>query len=126
MSREKLIMILDDDRDILDTYSHILRREGYEVITIQNVEEARDIFRERKPDLLLLDLELPDKSGFRLCHEVSRDFPDIRIVILSSKEGGGDREMARQFGAYGYIAKSASRQMMLSQVAQSLEHKGSA
>ena len=79
----KTILAVDDDRSILDVLRDVLVARGYEVLTASSVDEALDILRQqRRPDLVLLDLNMPGKNGFALYKELDSSHP-IPVLFVS-------------------------------------------
>ena len=75
--------------------------------------EALERFVELRPDIVLVDLQLPDISGFELIKRIKEKFPDARIIVLSSHEGDVDIQRALEAGALGYVAKGIVRDELL-------------
>ena len=80
------ILIIDDDVDFSDATTKILENKEYEVVSALNAREARLMLKKEKPDLIILDIMLPDLDGFSLCTEIKEntDFFEIPILILTS------------------------------------------
>lgn len=89
---KELIMIVEDDRQIQDFIAYSLMTAGFGVLTAGGVEEAMRKMRSQKPDIMVLDLGLPDGDGLDLIRRV-RKFSDIPIIVVSArdKEGGQNR-----------------------------------
>jgi DNA-binding NarL/FixJ family response regulator len=83
--------------------------EGVEVIAEAGTgREALQLIRELQPDIVLLDITLPDLSGLEVLKESKKDFPDLRVIILTVHEAGEYAMEALRFGAAGYLPKSAA------------------
>ena len=80
------ILIIDDDVDFSDATTKILENKEYEVVSALNAREARLMLKKEKPELIILDVMLPDLDGFSLCTEIKEntDFFEIPILILTS------------------------------------------
>src|SRR5438105_14886913 len=78
------ILVVDDEATILETVEHKLRREGFSVFTAPSAEDGMRLFRQVKPDLLILDVMLPHRSGFDLCKAVRRE-SQAPIIFLTAK-----------------------------------------
>ncbi|WP_334319494.1 response regulator [Termitidicoccus mucosus] len=105
-----MILSVDDESDITDLVSFHLTRAGYEVTTAASGREALDAVQARRPDLILLDLMLPDIDGFGVC-EILRRTPDtatIPIVIVSAWSTTDTRELGLELGALDYMTKPFS------------------
>jgi CheY-like chemotaxis protein len=85
MSTLKKILVVDDDPDILEQLSLLLKHDGYEVLAAAGQEEAEQALLAGKPDLAILDLMMETTdSGFILCHEIKRLFPETPVILLTS------------------------------------------
>ena len=81
----KKILVVDDEKPISDIVKFNLSKEGYEVFTAFDGEEAVEMVTEVEPDLILLDLMLPKKDGLEVCREVRKNY-DTPIIMVTSKE----------------------------------------
>lgn len=106
--RRKYILIVEDDEFISDVYQRKLLLEGFEVALAKDGEEALRTIRERRPDLVLLDIMIPLKDGFQVLSELRVDagLSDIRVVVMSNLSQGRDIAHAKELGALDYIVKS--------------------
>ena len=86
MIKNPKILLIDDDHDFVKATSHILRTRQYQIIVASNGEEGIRKMREDKPDLILLDIMMPGKSGYDVAYEISKDpdFSDIPVLALTS------------------------------------------
>jgi two-component system, OmpR family, alkaline phosphatase synthesis response regulator PhoP len=114
----KKILIADDEQNIVISLEFLMKREGYEVLIANDGEEAVQRIRAEVPDLVLLDVMMPKKSGFEVCQEIKSD-PDlqgIRILMLTAK--GRDTEMAKglALGADAYMTKPFSTKELVERV----------
>lgn len=102
------ILIVEDDEFISDVYMKKLAMEGFEVSLARDGEEALRAIRDRKPDVLLLDIMIPLKDGFQVLSELRADagLSDIRVVVMSNLSQGKDIAHAKELGALDYIVKS--------------------
>jgi len=101
------ILVADDDPDILSIVSMSLEAQGYTVHKATNGREAVDLAREHHPDLMLLDMMMPELSGYEAVAELKGDpsTREIPIVGLSAKAMATDMERATDAGIDGYITK---------------------
>lgn len=106
--RRKYILIVEDDEFISDVYQRKLLLEGFEVALEKDGEEALRTIRERRPDLVLLDIMIPLKDGFQVLSDLRADagLSDIRVVVMSNLSQGKDIAHAKELGALDYIVKS--------------------
>lgn len=84
MSNQKRILVADDDSDLLDQVSSMMRKEGYEVIAAQGQGEAEEALLASIPDLAILDLMMENMdSGFVLCHHIKKLYPSTPVILLT-------------------------------------------
>ncbi len=81
------ILIIDDNPDILQLYSRILRQAGYEVVEASNGKIGTMLYRENPTDLVITDIVMPEKEGIETIRELRKDYPDAKIIAIS---GGGN------------------------------------
>jgi two-component system phosphate regulon response regulator PhoB len=110
------ILIVEDDPDILKLLAHNFRTDGYEVRTCETGREAIDTVRQRLPDLVLLDLMIPEVDGLEVCRELKRNpaTRHIPVIMLTAKGEEVDRIVGLELGADDYVVKPFSpRELML-------------
>lgn len=100
----KKILIIEDEAPIADLLSYGIKKEGYETKAAYDGETAFSIIESFKPDLILLDLMLPDISGFEICKRVTQSH-NIPIIMLTAKSDITDKLLGLEFGADDYITK---------------------
>ena len=98
------ILVVDDDPAMLDIMSDLLRQAGHDVRSAGSAGEARALVRQRWPDLIVLDLILPDADGLVLCQAL-RERTDAPIVVVSGTQRKNDRLIALRVGADDFIGK---------------------
>jgi DNA-binding response OmpR family regulator len=103
MTVEK-IMIVDDDRNICDLLRLYMEKEGYEVILAHNGTEAISKFATAKPDIILLDIMLPQQDGWQVCREI-RKKSNVPIIMVTAKSETFDKVLGLELGADDYIVK---------------------
>ncbi|MEZ5647015.1 MAG: response regulator [Burkholderiaceae bacterium] len=120
MSRK--VLIADDEPNILISLEFLMKREGYEVVVARDGQEALDAIGRERPDLVLLDVMMPVKTGFDVCHEVraSEDLRETRILMLTAK--GRDTDVAKglALGADAYMTKPFSTRELVQKVREML------
>lgn len=124
MAKNK-ILVVDDEKDILDLVEYNLKQEGYKVTCVLTGEEALDSIREKKPDLILLDLMLPGVDGFEVCRQLKRDEQtrDIPVVMLTAKGEDIDVVTGLELGADDYIVKPFSPRILIARIRAVLRKK---
>lgn len=98
------IMVVDDEQAIVDILKFNLVREGFEVITAGDGEQALALFQEQEPDLMLLDIMMPKMDGLSLCKKV-RETSMVPIIMLTARAEEVDKVLGLEFGADDYITK---------------------
>ena len=121
MSRE-FILVIDDERDICALVKEILEDEGFEVAVAESANVAREARRARKPDLILLDIWMPETDGITLLKEWSENSgPDTPVVMMSGHGSVETAVEATRLGAYDFIEKPLSTAKLLLTVRRALE-----
>ncbi len=100
----ELVLVVDDEQSYRDALSIGLSEEGFEVIVAADGAEAREAVRRQRPDLVLLDVMLPDISGIELCRELRAD-ADVPVIMVTARDGEVDVVLALELGAADYVAK---------------------
>lgn len=109
------ILIVDDDPRLCRALARYLKLEGYAVRTATSGREMRECLAAEKPDLVLLDLMLPDEDGFTLAREL-RATSDLAIVILTGKADTTDKVVGLELGADDYVTKPFSDRELLARI----------
>jgi two-component system, OmpR family, phosphate regulon response regulator PhoB len=110
------ILVVEDEADIRDVLEYNLKREGHEVVLASTAKDGLRLARERRPDLVLLDLMLPDGSGTELCKALHQEpsTRGARVVMLTAKGEEIDRVIGFELGADDYVVKPFSvRELLL-------------
>lgn len=101
------ILLLEDEPAIADTLLYALRSDGFEVVHARLAQDALVLFREAPPDLVILDVGVPDGNGFDVCRELRRS-SDLPIVFLTARHEEIDRIVGLELGADDYVTKPFS------------------
>jgi CheY-like chemotaxis protein len=116
------VLIIDDNPDILQLYSRVLRQAGYEVVEASNGKIGTTLYRENPTDLVITDIVMPEKEGIETIRELRRDFPDAKIIAIS---GGGSAMtsstcllLAERLGAQRTLTKPIKISEFLETVAE--------
>ncbi|TLM75788.1 MAG: response regulator transcription factor [Actinobacteria bacterium] len=118
------IVAVDDEESILKVVSYALEQEGYEVHTAGDAAGGAFLIGEVHPDLLILDVMLPGKSGLDLAREI-RETSNVPIIMLSARGDEVDRVLGLEFGADDYVTKPFSPRELVSRVKAILRRAGS-
>ena len=104
----KTILLIEDEAALQKTFSEVLDQEGYKVMSALDGELGLRLAKQKKPDLILLDLILPKVHGFEVLKELKGDegTRDIPVIVLTNLEGVGDVEKALELGATTYLVKA--------------------
>jgi DNA-binding response OmpR family regulator len=101
------ILVVEDDRNLLDTLKYNFVKEGYRVVTASDGAEALDVARREKPALIILDLMLPRMSGLEVCR-ILRNEMAVPILMLTAKADETDKVVGLELGADDYVTKPFS------------------
>jgi len=117
--QRRVVLVVDDEKDILDLVAYNLQRNGYQVLTAANGDDAIDVATQKKPDLVLLDLMLPGTSGTEVARRLKADADtsQIPIIMLTAKSEEVDVVVGLTMGADDYVTKPFSMKVLLARVA---------
>jgi two-component system KDP operon response regulator KdpE len=113
------ILIIDDEPNIVATVSPLLRARGYDVLSAMSGRSGLDHVERDKPDLVVLDLGLPDLDGVDVCRQL-RQVSNVPIVVLSARGGEGDKVAALDAGADDYVTKPFGPEELLARIRAAL------
>lgn len=99
------ILAVDDDADILKVLKANLEIHGYEVDTAENWENAQEFLFPKLPDLIILDLMLPDSDGVEICSTIRKDRCQVPIIMLTARDKVSDKVIGLESGADDYVVK---------------------
>ena len=119
-----LIVVIEDDNEIRDYVTQVLVDHGYLVKSAASGVEGIKTVEKHSPELVLLDLKLPDISGEALCRQFKEDFPEIKIMILTAKDTPEDIARGLNIGADDYLSKPFAPQELLARIAARLRSSG--
>lgn len=119
------ILVVDDEPDAVELVTFNLRNAGYEVITAEDGEAALKKARNASPDLLVLDVMLPEIDGFEVCKLLRRDpaTAKIPIIMLTAKAAEIDRVLGLEFGADDYLTKPFSPRELILRIKKLIQRK---
>lgn len=119
---EKKILVVDDEPYVIRSLTFVLKKEGYDVSSAVNGEEAMAKVRESKPSLMFLDVMMPKKNGYEVCQEIKNDpgLSDIYIIMLTAKGQEADREKGLGLGANEFMTKPFSPAKVIEKVRELL------
>ena len=112
----KTVLVIEDEKNIVDILNFNLTREGYTVLEAYDGEAGIQLALDNNPDLILLDLMLPKVSGFEVCRTLRQAGSAIPIIMLTAREEGTDKVLGLELGADDYITKPFSMRELLARV----------
>ncbi|HEX2944336.1 MAG TPA: response regulator transcription factor [Clostridia bacterium] len=116
----KKIMIVEDDKKIRDELSVFLVRNGYQCSAPDKFESILEDIGSERPDLVLLDINLPSVDGFYICRELRKQ-SELPIIVVTSRDTELDELMAMNFGADDFITKPYNTQILLAHISSVLK-----
>ncbi|HEY40844.1 MAG TPA: response regulator transcription factor [Dehalococcoidia bacterium] len=118
-TKNPTILVVDDDERTQHMLGSMLRLEGYRVITASNADEALKQFNYESPDLILLDIMMPEIDGYDLCQRI-REFSQVPIIMLTAKDSEQDTIDGLDVGADDYITKPFLSKELLARIRAAL------
>lgn len=109
------ILIVDDDREIRELIEVYLKNSGFRVMTCDQGESVSNLITEHRPDLIILDVMIPDLNGFEVCQQI-RQLTDVPILFLSAKQSDFDKIIGFGVGGDDYITKPFSPAVLVARV----------
>jgi DNA-binding response OmpR family regulator len=125
MPGRRRILLVEDETSITTPLADALEREGFETVVAATAAEGLELGRSSSPDLILLDLMLPDGSGFDVCREL-RKTSEVPIVMLTARGDEADRIVGLEMGADDYVVKPFSAREVVARIRAVLRRAGSA
>jgi DNA-binding response OmpR family regulator len=110
------ILIVDDEVNILMSLEYLLKRKGYQVFIARNGSEALALADENKPELVLLDIMMPDVDGYEVCQKLKAKPHPPKVIFLSAKSKKTDLEKGFEVGADQYLVKPFSTRNLVQEI----------
>lgn len=123
MKKNALVLVVDDDISMVEGLKDNLEFESYRVLSASTISDARKIIEKEPPDLLLLDVMLPDGDGFSLCRQLRNQGFSDPIVMLTARGEEYDKVLGLEVGADDYVVKPFSLKELLARVNAHLRRK---
>jgi len=117
------ILIVEDETSLAEGLSDLLAGEGYDTSVAADGRRALELYRRKKPDLLLLDVMIPEKSGYEVCREIRRSDARVPILMLTAKGEEVDKIAGLELGADDYIVKPFGVGELLARVRAALRRR---
>ncbi len=120
---KKIILAVDDEPNILMSIEFILDMEGYEVHTAHDGDEALEVARRVRPDVILLDINMPLKDGYEVCRILRKqaDMAGTKVIMLTAKGQTLEKKKGLEVGADEYVTKPFSAEDLLQKIRASIE-----
>lgn len=121
----KLIAIVDDEEDIAELVSVNLKKSGFNTEVFYDANSFTNFIEQKRPDLIILDLMLPDADGFEICRYLKKDevLSDIPIIMLTARDEESDKVLGLELGADDYVTKPFSPRELVARVKAVLRRK---
>lgn len=115
----KKILIIEDEKNIVDIIKHNLRKEGYSIMEAYDGEQGLELGLKENPDLILLDIMLPKMDGFEVCKKL-RQSVNTPIIMLTAREEEVDKVLGLELGADDYVTKPFSHRELIARIKANL------
>lgn len=116
------ILVVDDEKNIVDIIKYNLKKEGYEVMTAGDGEEALRLNEEFKPDIILLDIMMPKLDGYAVCRKIREKY-DTPIIMLTARAEEVDKVLGLELGADDYVTKPFGTRELMARVKANLRRR---
>jgi two-component system response regulator VicR len=120
----KKILVVDDEKNIVDVVAFNLHKEGYEVVVARDGESCLAAFANEKPDLVILDIMMPKMDGFEACRRI-RQTSQVPIIMLTARAEEVDKVLGLELGADDYVVKPFGVRELLARVKANLRRRDS-
>lgn len=114
----KKILIVDDEPNIIMSLEYALQKNGFEVFIARDGQEALEILKNKVPDLVLLDIMMPNVDGYETLQKIKENekLAAVKVLFLSAKNKPADIEKGLQLGAVAYVTKPFSLKKMITEI----------
>jgi DNA-binding response OmpR family regulator len=118
------LLIIEDDATIIDALEDTFQFHGFTVLTAPTGKDGYRLFKDQSPDLIILDVMLPDLDGFEVCKKIRGENRDIPVIMLTAKSQESDKLLGFERGADDYVTKPFSVKELLARVQAVLKRTG--
>jgi DNA-binding response OmpR family regulator len=119
---KKRILLVDDDREIIDSLKIALEAQGYEVLVARDGNQGLALVERENPDLVILDMMMPKRSGFLVLEKLRRTRPvPVRVIMITANEGSRHKAYAEMLGVDDYVRKPFPMDRLIKSVSRLLE-----
>jgi two-component system KDP operon response regulator KdpE len=116
----KKILLVDDDRDVVRFIGHTFRAQGYDVVSAHDGRSAVSTAQQTRPDLVVLDLGLPDGDGFWVMSRLAEVMGLVPVIVMSARQSAADQVRALNAGAQAFFPKPVARTAFMAAVRHAL------
>jgi len=118
------VLIVDDEPNILMSLDFLMQKEGYEVLVARNGTEALESLENNQPDIVLLDIMMPDVNGYEICQHIRKKegLENCKVIFLSAKSKESDIQKGYEAGADFYLTKPFSNKSLIIKVKELLSN----
>jgi DNA-binding response OmpR family regulator len=122
---ETKILVVDDDANLRESLTESLELFGFKCFSSKNAKEGYEVVKKVMPDVVIMDIQLPDSIGFQLCQEIKKLSKDIVIIMMSGRFLSSDEKtQGFMLGADEYLTKPFDIQELVARIKQLLSRKG--
>jgi DNA-binding response OmpR family regulator len=118
--KPRLILVIEDDREISSTVQAVLSSAGYRVITASNGQDGRRLIQSNRPNLVLTDMMMPRMGGFPVLEFLSEMKDPPPVIMMTANEGSRHKAYAEMLGVVDYLRKPFAMEVLLESVARAL------
>ena len=123
-TEQKTVLIVEDEKNIVDILRFNLQREGYQTIEAYDGADGLEKARKENPDIILLDVMLPKMIGFDVCRTLRNAGNNVPVIILTAREEEADKVLGLEIGADDYITKPFSMRELIARVKANIRRTG--
>ena len=123
-TEQKTVLIVEDEKNIVDILRFNLQREGYRTVEAYDGADGLDKARKENPDIILLDVMLPKMNGFDVCRTLRNAGNNVPVIILTAREEEADKVLGLEIGADDYITKPFSMRELIARVKANIRRTG--
>ena len=120
MAEQKLILVVDDDRELVDAMRTVLERQGYKVIQAHDGHQGKQAIYNQRPDLVILDMMMPRMGGYPVLEHFKDKADAPPIIMVTANEGSRHKVYAEYLGVIDYIRKPFAMERLLETVTKAL------
>jgi len=120
MAEQKLILVVDDDRELVDAMRTVLERQGYKVIQAHDGHQGKQAIYNQKPDLVILDMMMPRMGGYPVLEHFKDKTDAPPMIMVTANEGSRHKVYAEYLGVIAYIRKPFAMERLLETVTKAL------